>query len=95
MPDLSGLDLCENIRKTATNRATPVVFVTAHSDFGSRAQSSLSGGNDFIAKPFLSVELALKALTWLFREELKSVLIKGESAEQNPNHSQAVQISAG
>jgi CheY-like chemotaxis protein len=67
MPGQSGLDLCVNIREMATNRATPVVFVTAHSDFGNRAQSTLSGGNDFIAKPFLLVELAVKALTWLFR----------------------------
>jgi FixJ family two-component response regulator len=44
------------------------VFVTSHSDFASRAQSTLSGGNDFIAKPFLLVELAVKALTWLFKE---------------------------
>jgi DNA-binding response OmpR family regulator len=68
MPGESGLDLCLNIREMATNRATPVVFVTAHSDFGSRAQSTLSGGNDFIAKPFLLVELAVKALTWLFKD---------------------------
>jgi CheY-like chemotaxis protein len=69
MPGQSGLDLCGKIRKMTTNRATPVVFVTAHSDFESRAQSVLSGGNDFIAKPFLSSELAVKALTWLFRGE--------------------------
>jgi DNA-binding response OmpR family regulator len=68
MPGETGLDLCVNIREMATNHATPVVFVTAHSDFGSRAQSTLSGGNDFIAKPFLLVELAVKALTWLFKE---------------------------
>ncbi len=69
MPGRSGLDLCAKIRKMATNCATPVVFITAHSDFESRAQSRLSGGNDFIAKPFLSVELAVKALTWLFKEK--------------------------
>ena len=69
MPGQSGLDLCASIRKMATNHATPVVFVTAHSDFATWAQSSLSGGNDFIAKPFLSVELAVKALTWLFKEK--------------------------
>jgi CheY-like chemotaxis protein len=68
MPGESGPDLCMNIREMETNRATPVVFVTAHSDFGSRAQLTLSGGNDFIAKPFLLVELAVKALTWLFKE---------------------------
>ena len=68
MPGQSGLELCVKIRETTLNRTTPVVFVTAHSDFGSRAQSTLSGGNDFIAKPFLLVELAVKALTWLFKE---------------------------
>lgn len=68
MPGQTGLELCVKIREMAPNRTTPIVFVTSHSDFGSRAQSTLSGGNDFIAKPFLLVELAVKALTWLFKE---------------------------
>src|SRR5437016_9026476 len=68
MPGQTGLELCVKIRGMEPNRTTPIVFVTSHSDFGSRAQSTLSGGNDFIAKPFLLVELALKALTWLFKE---------------------------
>lgn len=70
MPGENGFDLCAAIRKTSINRDTPVVFVTGHSDFKSHAQSSLSGGNDFIAKPFLSVELTIKALIWLFKEKL-------------------------
>ena len=68
MPGQTGLELCVKIRAMEPNRTTPIVFVTSHSDFGSRAQSTLSGGNDFIAKPFLLVELALKALTLLFKE---------------------------
>src|SRR6059058_1383088 len=68
MPGQTGLELCVKIRAMEPNRTTPIVFVTSHSDFGSRAQSTLSGGNDFIAKPFLLVELAVKALTWLFKE---------------------------
>ena len=78
MPGESGLDLCVNIREMATNRVTPVVFVTSHSDFGSRAQSTLSGGNDFIAKPFLLVELAVKALTWLFKERRPTLSLAPE-----------------
>jgi DNA-binding response OmpR family regulator len=73
MPGKNGLELCTNIRQTAWNRTTPVVFVTAHADFGSRAQSTLSGGNDFIAKPFLLVELVVKALTCLIRESLSAL----------------------
>lgn len=68
MPGLTGLELCVKIRAMEPNASTPIVFVTSHSDFGSRAQSALSGGNDFIAKPFLLVEVALKALTWLFKD---------------------------
>ena len=68
MPGLTGLELCVKIRAMEPNRSTPIVFVTSHSDFGSRAQSALSGGNDFIAKPFLLVEVALKAITWLFKD---------------------------
>ena len=67
MPGQSGLELCSQIRKMATNCATPVVFVTAHSDFERRARSVLSGGNDFIAKPFLPIELAVKTLILLFK----------------------------
>lgn len=65
MPGESGFDLCLKIREMPMNRTTPVVFVTSHSDFGSRAQSTLSGGNDLIAKPFLLAELAVKAFTCL------------------------------
>jgi CheY-like chemotaxis protein len=71
MPGQSGLELCVNIREMETNRVTPVIFVTSHSDFGSRAQSTSSGGSDFIAKPFLSFELAVKALTWLSKQRLQ------------------------
>jgi DNA-binding response OmpR family regulator len=71
MPDQTGLQLCVKIRQMPTNGVTPVVFVTSHSDFGCRAQSTLSGGNDFIAKPFLVAELAIKALTHLFTKNLR------------------------
>ena len=74
MPGQTGLELCVKIRGMEPNRTTPIVFVTSHSDFGSRAQSTLSGGNDFIAKPFLLVELAVKALTWLFKEGSQPLL---------------------
>src|SRR6185312_650588 len=36
MPGQTGLELCKKIRGMEPNRATPIVFVTSHSDFGSR-----------------------------------------------------------
>ena len=52
------------------HKKTPVVFVTSLNDFDSRANSTMSGGNDFIAKPFLFMELAVKALVHVLRSRL-------------------------
>ncbi|TMQ01445.1 MAG: response regulator [Verrucomicrobia bacterium] len=70
MPGLSGFDLCTRLRALPAHAKTPVVFVTGLTDFESRARSTLSGGNDFIAKPFLFMELAVKALTHVLRGQL-------------------------
>jgi CheY-like chemotaxis protein len=67
MPGMDGFELCSKIRQTELNRATPVVFVTCHSDFNARAKSTLVGGQDLIGKPFLTFEVALKALTLVLR----------------------------
>jgi CheY-like chemotaxis protein len=89
MPGQSGLDLCASIRKMPTNHATPVVFVTAHSDFENRAQSVLSRGNDFIEKPFLPVELAVKALIWLLKGELRPSSIADQKKIDPPEKPEA------
>jgi CheY-like chemotaxis protein len=67
MPEMNGFELCTELRKTATNKAAPVIFVTSLTNFEVRAQSSLAGANDLIAKPFLMMELAVKSLTYLLR----------------------------
>ena len=69
MPELNGFELCGELRKLPTNKATPVIFVTSLTKFEVRARSSLAGGNDLIAKPFLMMELAVKALTYLLKPQ--------------------------
>jgi PleD family two-component response regulator len=71
MPEMSGAELCAQFRSSETNRVTPVIFVTGHTDLQTRAQSTLSGGNDFIGKPFHFMELAVKTLLHLLRSKLK------------------------
>lgn len=67
MPNMSGHELCSKLRTLPAHEKTPVVFVTGLNDFESRANSMMSGGNDFIAKPFLFIELTLKALMYVMR----------------------------
>jgi DNA-binding response OmpR family regulator len=72
MPGMNGFELCAKLRGLATHKKTPVVFVTGLNDLESRANSMVSGGNDFIAKPFLFIELAVKALVYIHRGRLGS-----------------------
>jgi CheY-like chemotaxis protein len=67
MPGMDGFELCKRIRQTAFNPGTPVVFVTRCSDFDSRAKAALSGGQHLLGKPFLALEITVKALTLLWR----------------------------
>src|SRR5262249_48519824 len=69
MPGMNGFELCTKLRALPAYKKTPVVFVTSLNDFESRANSTMSGGNDFIAKPFLFMELAVKALLYVFRSK--------------------------
>jgi DNA-binding response OmpR family regulator len=70
MPGMNGFELCSKLRTFQRNKTTPVVFVTTLTDFESRANSTMSGGNDLIAKPFLFMELAVKALVYIMRARL-------------------------
>jgi DNA-binding response OmpR family regulator len=73
MPGMNGFELCTKLRGLHRNKNTPVVFVTSLTDFESRANSTMSGGNDLIAKPFLFIELTVKALVYLLRGRLAAL----------------------
>ena len=67
MPGMNGYELCTRLRALPRHKTTPVVFVTGLNDFEARASSMMSGGNDFIAKPFHLMELAVKAIVHILR----------------------------
>ncbi len=72
MPGMTGYELCAQLRNLPLHKKTPVVFVTVLSDFDNRASSTMAGGNDFIAKPFVFIELTVKALIHVLRGKLQS-----------------------
>lgn len=72
MPGMDGFQLCDKLRQLGPNKTTPVIFVTASSDFQVRAQSTLRGASDLIAKPFMFIELTVKALTFAMRHRIET-----------------------
>ncbi len=71
MPGMTGYELCTRLRSLPLHKKTPVVFITGLSDFDNRTSSMMAGGNDFIAKPFLFIELTVKALIHVLRGKLQ------------------------
>ncbi len=72
MPGMTGYELCAKLRAMPHLKKTPVVFVTSLNDFDNRTSSTMAGGNDFIAKPFLFIELTVKALIYVLRARLQA-----------------------
>ena len=70
LPEMNGMDMCSRIRAMTNHQKTPIVFLTGEATVQNRVQSTLNGGNDLIGKPFSVLELAVKALTWIFKGQL-------------------------
>ncbi len=62
LPGISGLKVCEEIRKTSN---VPILFLTAKSQESDKTIGFLAGGDDYLPKPFSYTELIarVKALT--------------------------------
>jgi PleD family two-component response regulator len=71
MPEMDGFTACAKLHQTIHNRATPVIFVTSYSDEKFRAQAAQSGGCDYVVKPFVFIEITVKALTFALRGRLE------------------------
>jgi two-component system catabolic regulation response regulator CreB len=80
LPDISGLDLCKEIRKS---HQTPIVFLTARTSEIDRVVGLEIGGDDYISKPFSPRELSAR---------VKAVLRRSRAPARPPG---AEPLSAG
>jgi CheY-like chemotaxis protein len=67
MPGMDGIALCEHARRLPLHKRTPAIFLTSHTDATTRARSALSGGDDFISKPIMPMELVVKVITHVLK----------------------------
>jgi len=69
MPGMDGFEVCRRLRADARLAEVPVLIITALDDRESRLEGMRAGADDFISKPFDSLELSirLQAMTRLNR----------------------------
>jgi putative two-component system response regulator len=60
MPRMSGPDVCRRIRETATAFQPRIIMLSGHISPDELAQMMLNGADDYLTKPFTSVQLSAR-----------------------------------
>lgn len=60
MPELNGIQLCKMIRSNSDFESIPIIFLTAKGDSPNRVKGLEAGADDYITKPFNTIELILR-----------------------------------
>jgi two-component system catabolic regulation response regulator CreB len=77
LPDMNGMELCKEIRKTAD---VPIIFLTARADEIDRIVGLEIGADDYVTKPFSPRELAARVKAVL-RRTSNSFICEDESGD--------------
>jgi len=80
IPDINGLELLKELRQS--NDETPAIFLTSYKDKETLKNSFLSGGDDFLTKPFDMDELVLR-INSLIKRFKKHTIINIRDIEFN------------
>jgi two-component system, OmpR family, phosphate regulon response regulator PhoB len=76
LPQMSGLEVCRQIRRRSATRDLPVIMVTARTDDQDAVRGLNTGADDYIAKPF-SMDALLARIRALLRRA-NSLPVKGQ-----------------
>ena len=66
LPDLSGIDICKNIRNNSSHKNLPIIMLTAKGEEEDKIKGLDSGVDDYLTKPFSFNELLARIIAFLF-----------------------------
>ena len=67
LPNVAGIDLCREMRKTFDLRQTPIIMLTARGDEADKVKGLSFGADDYVTKPFSVPELMARVAALLRR----------------------------
>ncbi|HZI33148.1 MAG TPA: ATP-binding protein, partial [Candidatus Binatia bacterium] len=76
MPNKDGLQVCRELREYAPTSGIPIILLTARADEEAKFDALQMGANDFLAKPFSSVELQARVKNLIERHRYQRKLSK-------------------
>lgn len=85
--DMSGFDVCSQIKDNPATHDVPIIFLTAEKDTKAMEEGFASGGSDYLTKPFNPVEAVSRIKTHLRMAELVQMQENFINALQSSNQS--------
>ena len=79
MPRMNGIELCRRIKNDDAMRLTPVVMLTAMADLEKKLEALEAGADDFVNKPYNTVELVTRIKSLLKVKYLNEQLDTAEA----------------
>ncbi len=76
MPDMSGFEVCQQLKADAQLRDIPVIFVSARDQESDKVKAFQVGGVDYVTKPFLLDEVYARVQTHLALRRLQCQLVQ-------------------
>ena len=68
LPDISGVEVCKNLKKSNLHKNIPIIMLTAKGEEEDKLKGFETGADDYVTKPFSQKELIVKSLNALFKE---------------------------
>jgi putative two-component system response regulator len=78
MPGMNGFDLCRKLKSLSGKRFFPVILVTALNELEDKIRGIEAGADDFLTKPFHTIELVTKIRSLLELRKLQNELDHSE-----------------
>ena len=67
LPERSGIEVCRELRKRKSTKATPIIMLTARSEEIDKVKGLENGADDYVVKPFSPKELIARSKALLRR----------------------------
>ncbi len=71
LPNVQGIDLCREIRRTYELRSTPIIMLTARSEEADKVRGLSFGADDYMTKPYSIPELMARIMALLRRVQIE------------------------
>lgn len=74
LPQIDGITLCRKLRSSPSLLPTKIIVLTAHADDQTKLSALQAGADDFLTKPFSTVELKTRLANLLLTSQLEREL---------------------